>query len=135
MYDATLALVTSATATGQSANSADITGLANSTAYTYTVIATGDNSTYYDSSASSPTSVTTDIPTGLNANTTTNLLVSGKTITANQTGTIEIFNLQGASIFQAASVTKVTTNLPSGLYVVRFTNANGLTTVKKVSIR
>lgn len=59
------------------------------------------------------------------------LSVIGKTIIASEIGTMEVYSLQGAKILQAKEVSMLNTNLPNGLYIVRFTNQNGQKTTLK----
>lgn len=62
---------------------------------------------------------------------TINIALSGKTIIASKTGKIQVYNLQGSKILEAQAVNQLKTNLPYGLYIVRFIHDNGdLTTLK-----
>jgi hypothetical protein len=136
VYDATPALVKSVIVNGQTTNTAGITSLASATAYTYKVMANGDNVTYYDSYESSATPATTDTATGLfDALNLNQLTVSGKTILSSEIGFIQIFSLQGALLLQAENASTLNTNLQSGIYLVRFTKLNGNHFVEKVSIK
>ena len=60
-----------------------------------------------------------------------NIALSGKTILVSETGTIQVYNLQGSKILEARDVNRLNTNLPYGLYILRFIHENGdLTTLK-----
>ena len=62
------------------------------------------------------------------------LSIHGKTIIASETGTIQVYNLQGAKILEVMAVSQMNTNLANGLYIVRFSNKNGQSATKKVII-
>ena len=62
------------------------------------------------------------------------LSIHGKTIIASETGTIQVYNLQGAKILEVMAVSQLNTNLANGLYIVRFSNKNGENVTKKVII-
>ncbi|MFZ4456476.1 MAG: beta strand repeat-containing protein [Bacteroidales bacterium] len=101
----------------------------------YTLTATAAATATYNSATLDKTVIidqTTKISNVVESN---NLIVSGKSITMSEVGAIQILNAQGALIYQAKGVAKVNTNLQSGMYVVRFINLKGLTTVKKIAIR
>ncbi len=122
---------------GQSTESLAITDLTAETAYTFKVQAIGDNDlNYSDSFLSFEGTATTSTATGLENNTTNaNLIVNGKFVTASQTGNFKIYNLQGARLVTANSVSTINTQLPSGLYIVTFTSGNELQIIKKISIK
>jgi hypothetical protein len=124
-------------ALGQATTSAAIDGASADRYYTFTVVAKGDGITYSNSDASVQSSeYYNDLITKISDPTASNkLFVNGKTITAPQCGTIEIFNLQGGRILQVQSVTKVNTNLPSGMYIVRFTDNGNKQLTQKMNIR
>ena len=124
-------------ALGQATTSAAIDGASADRYYTFTVIAKGDGITYSNSDASVQSSeYYNDLITKISdATASSKLFVNGKTITAPQSGKIEIFNLQGGRILQIQSVTKVNTNLPSGMYIVRFTDNGNNQLTQKISIR
>ncbi|MEI7677321.1 MAG: hypothetical protein WCJ03_11120, partial [Bacteroidales bacterium] len=101
----------------------------------YTLTANTAATSSYNSATLDKT-VTIDQTTKLSGVVVSNdLIVSGKTIIMSEIGAIQIFNGQGAKIYQAIDVNKVNTNLQSGMYVVSFTNVKGLTTMKKIAIR
>ena len=136
VYDATLTQVGTTTNVASPALTAAITGLSANTGYTYTVTAKGDGTTHFNSLPSSPISVSTTIGTGVNAlNGNSFITASGKTIINSEAGLIQVYNLQGAKMFQAQMVDKLTTNLASGIYLVKFTAANGQLTITKVQIK
>ena len=124
-------------ALGQATTSVAIDGASADRYYTFTVVAKGDGITYSNSDASVQSSeYYNDLITKVSDATASNkLFVNGKTITAPQSGSIEIFNLQGVHILQVQSVTKVNTNLPSGMYIVRFTDNGNKQLTQKMNIR
>ena len=135
VYDATPSLVKTVSVIGQTTNSASISDLTISTAYTYKVMAIGDNTTYYNSFESASTPATTDTPTGLSDTMASNtIIVSGKSIIASETGSLQVYNLQGAQLFQAHNINTINTNLATGLYIARFTNNFGKQIIQKISI-
>ncbi|MBP7368938.1 MAG: T9SS type A sorting domain-containing protein [Paludibacteraceae bacterium] len=77
-----------------------------------------------------------DIPNAVNTpkNGSTTIWTSGKNIMTNNKGTIKIFNLTGAELISAKTDGCLTTNLSKGLYIVRFNNVDGKTTVSKISL-
>ncbi len=129
-------LIKTLNASGQATASLAITGLTSETAYTYTVVAKGDGiSTLNSAESAVSNSVTTSTATALNSvNASNSISVIGKTIVANETGNLQIFNLQGAQILQYKAVNKAITNLSQGIYIIRFTNTKGKQTVQKISI-
>ncbi|MEI7502694.1 MAG: T9SS type A sorting domain-containing protein [Paludibacter sp.] len=129
-------LIKTVNASGQATASLAITDLTSETAYTYTVVAKGNGTSTFNSAESvASNSVTTSTATALNeVNVSNTISVIGKTIIANETGNMQIFNLQGAQILQYQAVSKAITNLNSGIYIVRFTNTKGKQTIQKVSI-
>jgi len=122
---------------GQTTESLAITDLTAETAYTYKVQAIGDNDvTLSDSFLSFAASVTTSTATDLdNVNQKISLNVDGKTITAPVTGNFDIYSLQGKWLLSSKGVNAINTNLPSGLYIVNFSNENGFKSVQKVAIK
>ena len=124
-------------ALGQATTSVAIDGASADRYYTFTVVAKVDGITYSNSDASVQSSeYYNDLITKVSDATASNkLFVNGKTITAPQSGSIEIFNLQGVHILQVQSVTKVNTNLPSGMYIVRFTDNGNKQLTQKMNIR
>jgi hypothetical protein len=65
---------------------------------------------------------------------TINIALSGKNIIASETGTIQVYNLQGSKILEAQAVNQLNINLPYGLYIVRFINENGEVYTLKLTI-
>ena len=113
-----------------------ITGLSANSNYTYTVTAKGNNVTYFNSAASSNASVTTSVATGLSKTTAgVSIRVENKQVICSETGSIRIYNLQGAQLIHANEVNKINTNLPVGIYLVRFANPDGKQTIQKVTIQ
>jgi len=66
---------------------------------------------------------------------TLNIKVIDKTISCSETGMIQVYNLQGAKMLEAHAVSKLNTNLASGIYLVKLTNVNGQITNAKVQIK
>ena len=65
-------------------------------------------------------------PNAVNTPTVSNLIrANGKTIVVPELGNIDVFNLQGALVNQAKNVNQLSTNLKTGLYIVKFTNHAG----------
>ena len=119
------------------ATSVNINGLEYATAYTFTVTAIGDNSTYYNSFESAKSSVvTTDLGTGLNHNESAiKLYVNNKEIICSQTGDITIYNVQGEKVREANTVNKLSPNLNTGLYIVRFTSQSAKVVTLKLIVK
>lgn len=125
------------TANGQATESLAISDLTAETAYTFKVQAIGDGDvSFSDSFLSFAGLVTTSIGTSIDELNTSNFaIVSGKTITMTETGSVIIFNLQGAQVYQAKNVNSANTNLATGLYILQFTNNTGKQLIQKISIR
>ena len=121
---------------GQSSESLAINDLTAETAYTFKVQAIGDGDiTLSDSFLSFPALVTTSTATGVeNKNQKMDIFVNGKTISTSELGNIQIYNLQGSQITSAKQVDKLETNLPSGLYIVHFTNNEGKQYIQKITL-
>jgi hypothetical protein len=60
-----------------------------------------------------------------------NISVQGKTILCSETGTIQIYTLQGSEIWRSVGQ-RAETKLSNGLYVIRFSNEKGQSLSKKV---
>jgi len=60
------------------------------------------------------------------------LVIEGKTINTTESGTIQVYTMQGTKILEARSVCLLKTNLAKGLYIIRFTNKYGQVSTKKV---
>ena len=129
-------LVKTVDVSGQSAESVQVTGLDPETEYTYKVLAVGDNfvdyADSYLSAASAP--ITTGITSGTESLSAFKLTVSGKSIQASETGTFEVYSLQGAKVYQVKNAAVAETGLPKGLYILQFTHANGKQTTQKITI-
>ncbi|MEI6751818.1 MAG: fibronectin type III domain-containing protein [Paludibacter sp.] len=119
------------------ATTVNINGLLYATEYTFTVTANGDNTTYFNSAESAKSApATTDLGTGINkSESVIQLYFSNKELICSETGNIAIYNLQGAKMLEAQAVTKLKTNLASGIYFVKHTTANGQVTNAKVQIK
>lgn len=125
------------TANGQATESLSITDLTAETAYSFKVQAIGDGDiSFSDSFLSFAGLVTTSIGTSLDELSTSNFaIVSGKKISLVEAGSVNIYNLQGAQVYQAKNVNSMNTNLATGLYILRFTNNTGKQLIQKISIR
>lgn len=62
------------------------------------------------------------------------ITVSGNTIYCSETGTIQVFNLQGSRVLAVQNTNQVKANLLAGFYVVRFTNHSGKQNIQKIVI-
>jgi The GLUG motif len=122
---------------GQATASLAITGLTSETAYTYTVVAKGDGiSTFNSAESVASNTVTTSTATALTSlNASNKIYVIGKTIVSNETGNINIYNLQGAQLMQANGVKRLNTTLSAGIYLVYFSNPDGNQTIQKIVIQ
>jgi len=131
-------LISTSYSDGQTTNSAVISGLTPSTAYTYKVVARGDGVSGYSSSdpSSASSQFTTDFGTSLTYQYVNSIITaSNKTILSSETGLIQVYNIQGMKILEAQAVNKLNTNLASGIYLVKLTTANGQVTNSKVQIK
>jgi len=63
------------------------------------------------------------------------ITVSGNTINCSEMGNIQVFNLKGSQVLMVQNTNQVSTNLPFGIYVVRFTNHYGKQSIQKVVIQ
>ncbi|MDO9634089.1 MAG: fibronectin type III domain-containing protein [Paludibacter sp.] len=135
VYEGTT-LVKTVEASGQPTQSIQVTDLTAETEYTYKVLAVGDGFVDYADSylsvASEP--VTTGITSVLDNLSIPKLLVAGKSITASERGTFEIYNLQGSQVYQVKNANSVDTNLSTGLYIMKFTNEAGKQLIQKITI-
>jgi len=121
---------------GQTINSFDITNLSASTAYSYKVQAIGDGDINYSDSFLSSAIEFTTLITGMdNLKNNPNITVVNKKIVCPETGDIRIFNMQGGLIESVRNVKTVQTDLPSGIYIVKFNNQNGETKFQKIAIQ
>lgn len=120
----------------QATESVQVTELTPETEYTFKVLAVGDAFVNYADSylSAASTPFTTGITSGLDNLSELKLTVSGKTITASESGMFEVYNLQGAKLHQVKNTVMTETNLPTGLYILQFTGVNGKQTTKKISI-
>ena len=60
---------------------------------------------------------------------------NGKNIFTPEVGNIDVYNLQGSIVRQAREVNELTTNLKTGLYIVKFTNQSGRVFTNKVLLQ
>jgi hypothetical protein len=121
---------------GQATTSVLVTGLAPEKTYTYKVLALGDGYVNYSDSYLSGASaaVETSITSGTEITPDFKLTVSGKSIVASEAGTFELYNLQGARVYQLKNADVAETALPAGLYILRFTHSNSKQTIQKILI-
>ena len=63
------------------------------------------------------------------------LKVVGKEIFSDKTGSIQIFNLQGKLLIEKKNINHLTTNLNSGLYIIRFINNESQNIIQKIIIQ
>jgi hypothetical protein len=129
-------LIKTVNAAGQATASLAINGLANETAYTFTVVARGNSTSILNSAESAPSnSVTTSTATAINGiASSSGIYVQNKSLRLPEKGTLKIFSLQGAQLFQGEVNTRIDMNLNSGIYIVHFTNCKGIKTIQKISI-
>ncbi|HOK36360.1 MAG TPA: T9SS type A sorting domain-containing protein, partial [Paludibacteraceae bacterium] len=121
---------------GQTINSFDIMNLATSTTYSYKVQAIGDGDINYSDSFLSSAIEFTTLVTGIdNLKNNPNITVVNKKIICPETGDMRIFNMQGGLIESVKNVKTVQTDLPSGIYIVKFSNQNGETKIQKIAIQ
>jgi len=110
--------------------------LSASTAYSYKVQAIGDGDINYSDSFLSSAIEFTTLITGMdNLKNNPNITVVNKKIVCPETGDIRIFNMQGGLIESVRNVKTVQTDLPSGIYIVKFNNQNGETKFQKIAIQ
>ena len=134
IYDATSTQVGTPINVVAGTLSLDVSGLNTNTSYTYTVTAKGDGVLHFTSVPSAPVYVS--IYTGLNnLSENSSITASGKTILTSEIGLFQVYNLQGSKIMETQGVNKLDTNLISGLYMVRFTNQKGQSSLAKVIIK
>jgi hypothetical protein len=123
---------------GQSTSSYSIIGLDSASMCTYKVAAVGDGVSY-SNSLLSVASASFKLEAGLLGIQTPTIArfvtVAGKTIFASEVGNFEIYNLQGSKIAMALNLNTFNTNLPRGMYVVRFTNGAKSTITRKIVIQ
>lgn len=116
-----------------------ITGLTPNTAYTYKVLSMGDGDNSYSdsylSNASAGFLTLTDSSTGIDdIYSNINIYASNKVIYTSESGLIQVFNLQGGKMLEACNVNKLKTNLPEGIYIIKFTGKNEKVIIAKVKI-
>ena len=61
--------------------------------------------------------------------------IVNKEITTTETGSMQIYNLQGKLLVEKKNINHLTTNLNSGLYIVRFITNEGKNTIQKIIIQ
>ena len=134
IYDETHTQVGTTTNVASGTLSLDVSGLNSNTSYTYTVTAKGNGTSHFDSAPSAPVYVS--IYTGLN-NLSRNSFItaSGKTIITTEIGDLTIYNIQGAKVLDASCTNKLTTNLNTGLYIIRFTSQSGKVVSTKLIVK
>ncbi|HRZ97308.1 MAG TPA: hypothetical protein P5084_07100 [Paludibacter sp.] len=122
---------------GENVETLSIIGLTPETAYTFKVQAIGNGDfSLSDSFLSFAGIATTSTATGIAfSDQKIKLIVTGKTVTAPETGNFEVYNLHGAKVLQAYHVNTIKTNLPNGLFIVNFTNENGKQFIQKIAIK
>ena len=76
--------------------------------------------------------ITTDIENSKNKSI---IFSSDKTIFTSQPGTIQVYTLQGSQVSVTTNSNLLNTNLPAGLYIVRFTDCVGQTVIQKILIK
>ncbi len=63
------------------------------------------------------------------------LKVVNKTVIAPETGSFEVYNVQGVRLISADNQKEVQLSLMKGVYIVKFTNASGKNTIRKIILR
>lgn len=133
-------LVTTADASGQSTNSAVITGLQADSVYTYKVGAVGDGDVSFSNSllsgASASITMLSDVGTSIkNIDSRGFFTLINQTVFASETGNFEVFNLQGSRLIEARNTNNVTLNTTGGLYLVRFSSETGTEKALKIAVK
>jgi len=77
----------------------------------------------------------TALPDPIYIDNTRIITVSGKTIISSEMGSLQVFNLQGSQVLQVRNTCQVSTNLPAGIYIVRFINHSGKQSTQKIVIQ
>ncbi|MCX6308653.1 MAG: T9SS type A sorting domain-containing protein [Bacteroidia bacterium] len=115
----------------------NVIGLDSASVCTYKVAAIGDGITN-SNSLLSPPSASFSITAGLvavdQAKVSTSIWSNGKSIYTAEVGDMDVYNLQGMKMISAKRTNQITTNLKSGLYLVKFTNQDRKTTTTKIVI-
>ncbi len=121
-------------AVGQATESVDIIGLEPETSYSYKVLALGDAyEDYADSYISeASSSFITGPTTGLYEQQAADLKISNNIISSSQEGLFEIYNMQGAKVYQIDNVQTATVDLATGIYILRFTGQSGRQEIHKL---
>jgi len=124
---------------GGTTSSYNVAGLGDTPFCSYQVAAVGDGVNYSNSLLSEASAVFAVVadPSNLhevNKN-AANVWVSGKNILASETGSFQVYNLQGSLLLTAKNTDNINSNLNGGLYLIRFTNTAGKTSIHKVIIR
>ena len=119
------------------ATSVNINGLEYATEYTFTVTAIGDNISNFNSAESAKsTAATTDLGTGIiPADNTFRLYTNNTEVICSEAGNFVIFSIQGAKVMELKNVSRFTTNLNSGVYLIKFSNSKEQTSLVKLIIR
>lgn len=131
-----MTIVKTVDVSGQATESVQVTELTPETEYTFKVLAVGDAFVNYADSylSATSTSFTTGIATGLESHSELKLTVSGNTIKASEPGMFEIYNVQGIKLYQVKNTAKTKVEIPSGLYILRFTGVDGKQTTTKITM-
>lgn len=75
-------------------------------------------------------------PSAVQTPTVSNLIrANGKTILVPEFGSIDVYNLQGSLVKQAKNINQLSTNLKTGLYIVKFTNQAGRVFTNKLILK
>lgn len=133
-------LVTTADASGQSTNSAVITGLQADSVYTYKVGAVGDGDVSFSNSllsgASASITMLSDVGTSIKSIDSRGFFtLINRTVFASETGNFEVFNLQGSRLIEARNTNNITLNTTGGLYLVRFSSETGTEKALKIAVK
>jgi len=102
------------------------------------VLAVGDGfNAFADSylSEASPSFATSALTSVDAINAKLHLYTKSATVISNIPGTIEVFNLQGASMLKATIQNELNTGLKSGMYLVRLTTADNRAVTTKIIIK
>lgn len=126
------------TVTGQATNTYNVIGLDSASVCTYRIAAIGDGITKSNSLLSAPSasfSITAGLLAVEHAKVSTSIWSIGKSIYAAEVGDMEVYNLQGMKVISAKHTNQISTNLQSGLYIVRFTPQDRKVNTTKISIQ
>ena len=83
-----------------------------------------------------PMNIIKKAPTSVNAIGISDYIsIKGNTICSSEIGSLKVFNLSGALVFQQENVLSIDTNLSSGIYALQFMGLDGGRTFKKFIIK